>query len=57
MRGDLQRILLESIEYSAQVTLTCIWQEGYDLLALVLRTLRNLGEQGQEDRSPLARYR
>ena len=43
MRGDLQRILLESIEYSTQISFTSIWQEGYDLLALVLWTLRNLG--------------
>ena len=33
---ELQWILLESIEYSAQITLASIWQEGYNLLALVL---------------------
>ena len=40
---ELQRILLESVEYSAQISLASIWQEGYNLLALVLWTLRNLG--------------
>lgn len=40
---ELQWILLESVEYSAQITLAGIWQEGYNLLALILRTLRNLG--------------
>ena len=43
MRGDLQRILLESIEYSTQISFTSIWQEGNNLLALVLGALGYLG--------------
>ena len=39
----LQRIFLESVEYCAQITLTCIWQESDNLLTFVFWTFGYLG--------------
>ena len=42
LRFGLEWVLIESIENGREITLTCVWKENHDLLALVLWTCCNL---------------